>query len=63
MKIFLIVFSIIFFLSACASDVKVFHSSNSLGKQIEDLNQAYEAHAITKDEYKNAKEILIDHYK
>lgn len=52
-----------FFIAGCSSNVKVFHSTNSLGKQIDDLNKAYENHVITKDEYKKAKEILIDHYK
>ena len=63
MKTFIIVFSIMLFLTGCASNVEVFNSSNSLGKQIDDLNKAYENHVITKDEYKKAKEILIDHYK
>ncbi len=63
MKTFLIIFSMMFFIAGCSSNVKVFHSTNSLGKQIDDLNKAYENHVITKYEYKKAKEILIDHYK
>lgn len=51
------------FISGCASDVEVFHSTNSLGKQLEDLNQAYQSKAISEQEYQQAKEILIDHYK
>ena len=64
MKIFPVIFYLLFFfLVGCASDVETFHSTNSLGNQLEDLNQAYKANAITEDEYKKGKEILIDHYK
>ena len=51
-----------FFLFACASDVEVFDSTYGLGAQLDDLNKAYNANAITEKEYKKAKEILIDHY-
>ena len=52
-----------FFLAGCASSVDTFNSSHGLGKQLEDLNQAYTTNAITEKEYKKAKEILIDHDK
>jgi hypothetical protein len=49
--------------SGCASNVETFNSSSGLGKQLEDIQQAYKTDAISEDEYKKAKEILIDHYK
>lgn len=50
-------------LAGCASNIETFSSSQGLGKQLEDLSQAYTEKAITEKEYKKAKEILIDHYK
>ena len=49
-----------FVLLGCSSDVKTFHSTKSLGEQLEDLDKAYKSNAITEDEYKKAKQILID---
>ena len=50
------------FLFACGSSVETFDSTQSLGTQLEDLHKAYTSNAITEKEYKEAKEILIDHY-
>jgi hypothetical protein len=50
-------------LAGCASNIETFHSTESLGKQLDDLQQAYKAGAVTEKEYKKGKEILIDHYK
>ncbi|MCW8928925.1 MAG: SHOCT domain-containing protein [Gammaproteobacteria bacterium] len=58
--IFLFVSS--FVLLSCSSNVETFNSTRSLGTQLDDLNKAYSMNAITEEEYKKAKEILIDHY-
>jgi hypothetical protein len=50
-------------MTACSSSVETFNSTKSLGQQLGDLDKAYQTQAITADEYKEAKEILLDHYK
>ncbi len=50
-------------LMGCSSSVETFNSTQGLGKQLEDLDQAYKANAITEKEYQKAKEILLDYYK
>ena len=50
-------------LMGCSSSVETFNSTQSLGGQLEDLDQAYKANAITEQEYQKGKEILLDHYK
>lgn len=50
------------FLLACSSNVSTFDSSQSLGRQLDDLHKAYDANVLTETEYKEAKEILMDHY-
>ncbi|WP_198264170.1 hypothetical protein [sulfur-oxidizing endosymbiont of Gigantopelta aegis] len=49
-------------ITSCSSSVETFNSTQSLGQQLEDLDKAYQTQAITADEYKEAKEILLDHY-
>ncbi len=50
------------FLFACSSNVETFDSTQSLGTQLDDLHKAYDANAITENEYNKAKEILIKRY-
>ena len=47
---------------ACSSNVENFHSTKSLGQQLEDLDKAYQSQSITEKEYKKAKAVLLDHY-
>lgn len=54
--------ALLLFISGCSSSVETFESSQSLGKQLDDLQQAYQAHAITEKEFSKSKEILINHY-
>ncbi len=64
MKILYIPLTVLFlFTAGCSSSIETFESTQSLGKQLEDLQQAYQSQAISEDEYSRGKEILIDHYK
>ncbi len=49
-------------LLACSSRMETFDSTQSLGRQLDDLHKAYNQSAITENEYKKAKEILMEHY-
>ncbi len=49
-------------LISCGSNVETFESTQTLGAQLDDLHKAYNSNAITEQEYKEAKEIIIDHY-
>ena len=50
------------FLFACSANVETFGSTQNLGTQLEELNNAYNENAITEKEYKKAKKILLDKY-
>lgn len=62
-KCFFPVYLSFILLLGCASDLETFHSTRSLGEQLEDLDKAYKSEAITEDEYKKAKQILIEKMK
>lgn len=49
-------------LTACSENVETVHYNQTLGKQLEDLKQAYDTGAITQKEYKDMKEVLVDRY-
>jgi hypothetical protein len=50
-------------IEGCSANIETFGSTQSLGTQLEQLDKAYQANAITEKEYQKGKEILIDHYK
>lgn len=62
-KSFITVCVVSFLLLGCSSDVKKFHTTKSLGEELEDLDKAYKNNAISEDEYKKAKEMLINRSK